>query len=170
MDEDNTLNFCTECGANIRSYDEFCPSCGCNLKQKSQRQNVTNRGDNKLNLVAIMGGIWAFFALMVGIVCIVSLDAMMDAMIEVYGNTFDVEFLETIILIVGYCLLASGILSVISVVLCATRKYYTIALITCIVGSLLALLCTIIIGILGFIAAYWIYKSKDWFVKNNNYL
>ena len=164
MDEDNTLNFCTGCGANIRSSDEFCPSCGLSLKEKKapaarQYEQKTYR----LYIVAILGVIWAIYALFYGIDLISNIDQAMnnltsnpywDAISDIYTE----DVLKSLMITLAYLMIASGILAAITAVFCILKKMYIVALIACILGSILSLI--FIVGIVGFICVYLITKSK----------
>jgi hypothetical protein len=163
MDEDNTLNFCTGCGANIRSSDEFCPSCGLNLREKKapaarQYEQKTYR----LYIVAALGLIWAIYALYDGINTISNIDRTMNDLVNtpywdlISGSTEDL--IRTMMLTMGYIMIASAILAAITAVFCILKKMYIVALIACILGSILSLI--FIVGFIGLFCAYLITKSK----------
>jgi len=117
-----------------------------------------------LSVIAALGIFWGVFAIAYGMVAIVNTEFFMDGVDlgqwEAVG--LDIQLLYDMIKAIGVVLLFSGILSMITAVLVLLRKYHTVALISCIIGSVLALIS--LVGIIGLILAYFLHKSKKDFI------
>jgi len=175
MDDDKTLNFCTECGANIHQNDEYCPACGYKLKEYTPNYTSSSADPRyraetlkRLNIVIITGAIWAVFAILNSIYGIMTLDSAIDSVREVYSDesiTFTEDFIELLrsIMIAAYSILiVSGIFAAISAVLCWQKKFYNVAYWSCIIGSILSLIA-FIPGIVGIILSGRIKAAKSEF-------
>jgi len=175
MDDDKTLNFCTECGANIHQNDEYCPACGYKLKDYSA--NYTNnyvdpryRAETirRLNIVIITGAIWAVIAILNSIYSLVTFDSLIDSIREIYieaslSLTEDfIELLRSIMIATSIVLIISSILAMISAILCWQKKFYNVAYWACIIGSILSLIY-IIPGVIGLILSSRIKAAKSEF-------
>jgi len=164
MDEDNTLNFCTACGANIHSYDEFCPSCGQSIKGEvapARNENYAQGKSSKLLIVGILGMLWAVFALFIGVFMLFATDAVVtemvnDSIYDAYG--FTAEDWRSLCIITGGMLVLSGIFALISSICCFTKRYFILAFIACIVGSIFSLI--LFVGFIGLVCVYLIYSSR----------
>jgi len=155
MDEGNTLSFCVTCGSRVQTSDRYCPSCGNNPRGGPRNGSYENTQDryrrqtSKLPLVAILGFIWTALAVISGI--------------QLFLFDFDTYYIINYSSITAQAILlvVSGACAGICATLCLTRKYYTLTLVLCIIGSIVAL--TFIVGIVGLICAYFIYQGKYYF-------
>lgn len=173
MDERDSPNFCSQCGAPLRDSDTFCTSCGSTVKSStssygSYEQRPVEKS-NTLTWVAILCGIWAAIAVIEGATTIIYMDWMIDILKDspdVWEELMEIiteETVRNVFYAVGALFLASGIFSVLAAVLCAIRKHYTIALVSCVVASVLVLIG--LVGIIGIIVSYFIYKNKGDFAE-----
>jgi hypothetical protein len=162
--------FCQKCGKEIDGGAAFCPSCGApaggqpnngpsynsgpayapgpefnnpngsyGSSGNYQNQNKQDLGSN-LTIVVIFGILWAIISLPLGF-------------IGIYGGFILVP------------LAISGLFAVITIILILMRKSHTLALVLCIIGSALGLICFIIPGIFGLFMAYLLHQSKDKFIS-----
>jgi len=177
--DDDSPHFCMACGAPLRESDTFCTKCGTtvgSVAPAATRQTQTNRSEpnsNTLLLPAVLSAAWAIPAMIAGIFLIVSADYIvslvdsgtMDILLD-YGFTAN-DFV-TLYVVIGALLVASGALAAIASVLAFLKKYYIIALIACIISSLLVIM--FLVGIVGIIVAYFLAKSKHEFDNKTNIL
>jgi len=176
MDEDKTLNFCTECGANIHQYDDFCPACGYRLKGNNTSYTADPRFKaetvKKLNVVIITGAIWAVLAILNTVYGVIAFDASLDNAIEMLkGDPYYytdsmidsvIGPVRTLVMIIYCILITSGVLAIISIVLCSLRRFNSVAYWACILGSILALVI-IVPGIIGLVLSGRIKAAKSEF-------
>ena len=169
MDDDVPLNFCTECGANLHEYDRFCPACGHNISSNGPSPTHYGTKTSRLPAAVVMSFIWAVIGIISGACFLLFVDALTDLIInspiwesvaDLYGGE---EWVRNSVIQSGSLLLISGVLAAVTGILCRAKRYFLIALIACIAGSVLML--TEIIGIIGFITAYLIYVSRNEFQK-----
>ena len=171
MDDEGSHNFCTKCGANVHDYDEFCPACGEVLKEGAKpAANRSYNPNSKLPLIKALGGIWAIYAIINGITSIIFIDNMMTMMEDIFVGMgleyadmwYSMEdFYRMFMLVSGALCLVSGILAVVCTYCCIKKKNHTIALMTCIIGSILVI--PSLVGLVGLIVAHFLSKSKPEF-------
>ncbi|MCL2296496.1 MAG: zinc ribbon domain-containing protein [Methanomassiliicoccaceae archaeon] len=171
MDEEKN-NFCTSCGAPLRDSDTFCASCGSTREaartySSSQQYSQSQAKKNTLPFIGIACLLWAAVALFIGIFFIYCIDYLVDAIMadaswDVYSETLNEESLRSLFLTIGAILIASGAFSAISAILCFLKKMYIVALISCIIASVLGLI--ILAGIVGIFVAFFINKNKGEFI------
>jgi len=123
--------------------------------------------------MAILSAVWAAIALVLGLFFILGADYIMgifdstpdfwNIMEDTYGYTRD--DIAYSLFVTGAVIAASGAFAAVTAVLSMTKKFHFVALIACIISSLLGLI--ILVGAIGFIVAYFIYKAKDEFKSNN---
>jgi hypothetical protein len=149
--------YCPNCGNKVKEGEMFCGSCGAlayngtayhnNTVVQEPVSNTTyikpRRIYGHLKLVVVMGIIWTIVSLFLAIVIKSDFD-------DVFS-----PFLPFMIL--------SGLCALTTVVLVGLKKMYIVALIACIMGSVLALPLVLIPGIVGLYAARQLYLSKDQF-------
>jgi uncharacterized BrkB/YihY/UPF0761 family membrane protein len=123
-------------------------------------------------MIGVLAAIWAALALWQGLLGIFSAEASVSSVwndptlsdaidiLENAGITYD--FIVSIIVAISLVFTASGALAAVTAVLAFTKKYYTVALVACILSAILALI--ILIGVIGLIVAYFLTKEKDAFV------
>ena len=168
MEEDNN-NFCMSCGAPLRDSDTFCTNCGSTRKGAAgspaqQYNQPPAKKSNTLLFLGIACLLWAAFAIVIGIYYLHSVDSMIDTLMNDYEELFaniGEDYLRSIFVAFGAVFIASGALGAIAGLLCILKRMYIVALITCIIASVLALIS--VVGIVGFIVAFFIYKNKGGF-------
>ncbi|MDR0509267.1 MAG: hypothetical protein LBG63_05565, partial [Candidatus Methanoplasma sp.] len=143
---------------------------GANSPQQQYNQPQAKKS-YALMILGIACFAWAIFALYDGIYTLYNVDGEIEAMKNIlmdagYENLlsefFEGDSIRNMLIAVSAVIVASGALSAIAGLLCITKRLYIVALITCIIASVLALI--FLVGIIGFIVAYFIYKNKDKFV------
>jgi lysylphosphatidylglycerol synthetase-like protein (DUF2156 family) len=80
---------------------------------------------------------------------------------DVISEVLTHEWLVTFLTVVGALITASGALAAVTALLTLTKRFYVIALLTCIFSAILGLI--VIVGFVGFIVAYLISKRKHEF-------
>ncbi|MDR2698727.1 MAG: zinc ribbon domain-containing protein [Candidatus Methanoplasma sp.] len=174
MEDKENSNFCSGCGAPLRDSDTFCASCGTT---RGGSANTTQYGNPKpkshtLVVAAVLSIIWALIALGLGIYFTLWVDSLMDLInstpeyleiLNEYGIT--TSDMSSVLYMIGAVLIASGLFAAISAALCLMKKFYIVALIMCILASVLVI--TALVGIVGLIVAYLIYKGRDEFAVSS---
>jgi len=118
--------------------------------------------------VSILLGIFVFFSIVMGAYCAFDVNAIIEAMKsdpEVWSEilTYYTETeIRSAFVLVGYYLLSAGVVGAISLVFCATKRFWIIALITCVSASLI-MFPTVIGLIIGLIVSYLLYTAKPAF-------
>jgi hypothetical protein len=113
---------------------------------------------------------WAVFAILYGLFSILTIDTVIEALKEspaLWDSVIEAlteETLRNILLLSGAITILSGILAAIAGALSLKKRAYTAAVVTCIISAAFGL--TMLIGFVGLIVAYMIYKSKDEFALN----
>jgi len=174
MEEKESSNFCSSCGAPMRDSDTFCPSCGKTVggsAPSTQQYGNSKPKSNRLIVVAILAAIWAFIALAFGLYIIFATDsilAVLDSTADFWDTVYEYGLtrsdIANSIAMLGAIIAASGALAAITAVLAAIKKFYVVALITCILSALIVVLG--LVGIVGLIIAYLIYRARDDFVDS----
>lgn len=173
MTDDDHIYFCTQCGAKLHENDEFCTSCGKSLK--GEDEPVDNAridkppmvSKNYLTISMIMLAIWTIFAAYVGLSSVLNMDYMIEVLKSDPASWTQLMTIMTeaeirqILAWVGCMFITSAVFSAVSLVLCATKKYFTIALIACVI----AVFASMIFAIIGVFVIYLIYKSKEYFTN-----
>jgi len=168
MDEDRTLNFCTECGANIHQNDEYCPACGYRLKKNDVNYTMDPRFRaetiKKLNIVIITGAIWAIFVILDTIYGLTNLESTLELLREdpFYFTESMIELMRSLVIGIYSILVVSSILAIISVALCCLKRFNRVAYWACILGSILSLLF-IVPGIIGLLLSGRIKAARSEF-------
>jgi magnesium-transporting ATPase (P-type) len=134
--------------------------------QNDQRYNSTPQKSNRLIFVSILSFLWAIAAISMGFYYMVAADAIVEETLIIlddmgYVINFD---LAQLIIIFGALMLSSGILAAVTGVFSLLKRFYVVALVTCILSAALAMI--FIVGFFGLIVAFFIYKSKDEFTDN----
>ena len=159
----------------MRETDTFCSKCGATRDISSQQQyrqyGYPEKKSNTLIFLGIMSLAWAVIALGFGLYYIFGVDALLaelsDMLYEYELELSDLGFdLYNFIIIYGAIIAASGALALVTAICCLMRRFYIIALIACLISSFLGL-AFFFVGIIGFIVAFVIYKSKNEFISNN---
>jgi ABC-type Fe3+ transport system permease subunit len=159
----------------LRDSDMFCPSCGANadsytVAYSSDAQHMYYQPRReRLNIVVILSAIWAVIAILFGLFLIfvvgsllLSMDQLADpwyTLWDTYGFTLD--YLHTVVITVGVMFVVSGALAAVTAYLSHKKKFYIGALFTCIISSCLVMI--FLVGVIGFIVVYRIYKGKNEF-------
>jgi hypothetical protein len=172
--EEEHYDFCTKCGTKVSPTDEYCPSCGNHLHGGACRgmdevQKTTRSGfKDYLPLVTVLSILWAIIALMIGFELVFGIDGVMSALKDSSQWSVLIEYyteseIRNMLIWFGYISLVGGIATSITAALCGTRKYYPIALISCLVASVFSML--LLVGLIGIIVLYLIVLSKAQFTN-----
>jgi len=108
--------------------------------------------------------IWAVIILYLSLTIISNIDSIMNSVIDRVGSDYDqatIDSLRSVLTALGYMWFVGGILSLVTGILVLFRKLHTITVVICIVASITSLPY----GIIGFIVAYFIHKSKPEFTS-----
>lgn len=172
--DDSSSNFCPSCGAPFRDSDTFCPTCGATIGQtavnpgppaQSQTKYMGfSKISSKMILFAMFSIIWAIIALYLSINILTNIDSMMNQVIDTVGHDYDpavIDMVRSILLAFGYMWVVGGILSLVTGILVLLRKIHTMTVVICVIASVASLPY----GIIGFIVAYLIYRSKPEFTS-----
>ena len=171
MEDYTPPRYCVKCGSLMQNNETFCTICGA--KTNSSGAEKSSQKGNKLLVIGIFSVIWALCGIGLGLDTILTADEFIsqtdslmpgfwDAM-EEFGITAD--YIESMIVSIGAVITVSGLLAAITAVLSFAKRQYTIALIACILSSILALI--LLVGIIGFIVAYFITQAKEEFVDSS---
>lgn len=171
MNDPDHPGFCTECGAPLRESDTFCTSCGAEPGNPPSRPHAYAKPKTDTLMIAgILSLISAVLALVIGTYYILDAEAVGRSIYETRetGLWDAAGFgLDTIVLVctaVGALLIVSGVLALIAAAASFVKRSYAVALTVCIISAVLGLM--MLVGIIGFVAAYVIYKAKNDFKDN----
>ncbi len=120
-----------------------------------------------LPVIGVLSAIWALGALGLGLMLVINAEAIADLALESYGQEFfdeygiTYEFFMQFVALLGAVLTASGALAAVTAVTAFMKKFYTVALVTCIISSILGMV--ILLGIIGLFVANLIRHAKDEF-------
>ncbi|MCL2148910.1 MAG: zinc ribbon domain-containing protein [Methanomassiliicoccaceae archaeon] len=181
-DEGHSSNFCAGCGAPLRESDTFCTACGENrgapqAPQQGQHYMMPPKKSNSLALVAVLSAAWAAVALILGVAILLVAESFTEQfmampefldLMEEYGYTITFDEMLSSILMFGAVVAASGVLAAVTAALALAKRLYPVALIACILSSVLGLI--ILVGAVGFIVVYLIYRDRGDFVRNGTAL
>ena len=169
--------FCTKCGYRLYESDTFCTKCGAEVgvtpTQMSAPQNVQHidsKRSTTLWVIIIFAAGWAILGIYSGLSTLLNAHDMVysaltpDILDQLETIGFDPQTLVDVFTIVGALILISGIMSLMTAILVFIRKQHTVALILCIIGSVLMLIG--LFGIIGLIVAYFLNKSKHEFAPS----
>ncbi|MDL2241787.1 zinc-ribbon domain-containing protein [Bacteroidales bacterium OttesenSCG-928-L03] len=174
MDDEESLGFCTNCGAPLHSSDTFCTHCGKNvgddpLPAPSDQYNRLGMKNTTLTLIGVLSAIWAIIALYAGAMMVNDVDFIIDLMKEDPATWEKIaayeEVLRTTLIAVGALMIVNGALCIVTAITCIMEKYYIVAFGSCLIASILLLIA--LVGIVGLIMSYFIYKNKDSFKEQN---
>ena len=146
MDED--YGFCTRCGATHEPDAEFCPQCGKSFTDSMDEIPINTRmTSNPLMFFIILLGIFAAICLGEGVVATFFNDSLIDYVRSMNGDNLadylaslglgSIEQLADILFRQGVVTMADGISAVIAFVLCIRRRFWKIAVITCLIATIL---------------------------------
>ena len=169
MEDKDSSNFCSNCGAPMRDSDTFCASCGTTVGKSAastQQYGNSKPKSSRLTAIIVLSAIWAIVALAFGLYLIFARESLLayfdslpdfwDTMYDLYGATRDDTFNS--LYFTGIVMAASGALAALTAILAAIKRFYILALIACILSSIIGLF--VIVGFVGFIVAYLIYKAR----------
>ena len=154
--------FCVYCGANLEEGAGFCPQCGATVakegeQQPYQPQHVHNAPD-KLGSIGTFILLYGILAIILGVFCLAiwgAIDTIWDLIMEDEKSreliiSYDKETVAVSMLLGGITMLASGACAIISGMKVNARENYNLALITCILATVLSFsfIITLIIGII----------------------
>ena len=158
-------SYCSKCGAQLIESDSFCVRCGAKIEELSSSapayvQPVSSKRSTVLWIIIVLGLIWTVIAILTSIEAFFETEAIAEM---VDPGPFDIQFIKSMVIALGVMFLISGIMSLITAVLAFVRKFHTAALVCCIFGSILAVIS--LVGIIGLILAYFLYKAKNEFIS-----
>ena len=147
MEQD--YGFCTRCGAMHEPGAEFCPQCGKSFTDDDRAQVNRRMTSNPLMFFIILLGVFAAISLGEGIMATFFNDSLINYVKTVNGDNLPeylasigldtIDQLADILFKQGVITLADGILVVIVFYLCIRRRYWKIAVITCLIATVLVL-------------------------------
>lgn len=169
------LAFCPSCGGPLRDSDTFCTECGAKIGESHvatspNTQSTTSKKSRMLWVIIILGILWAAAGIILGAETLINAKAQIENILtpelleQLDILNFDIDMLVTIVQVTGAVFIISGIMAAMTSVLAYLRRYHSVALILCIIGSVLALIS--LIGIAGLIVAYYLSKSKGEFIPS----
>ncbi|MFA7150176.1 MAG: zinc-ribbon domain-containing protein [Candidatus Methanomethylophilaceae archaeon] len=177
MSDSGSTAFCTKCGTKLRESAAFCPECGAPVAGGSVVQSVRNEINDscerkamteRLMWVSIFLGIFVLFSVVIGAYCAFDVNVIMetlksdpDVWSELLTHYTETEIRNAFVL-VGYYVLLAGVVGAVSLILCVTKRFWIVALVTCAAASIL-MLPTIIGPIIGLIVSYLLYTAKPAF-------
>lgn len=171
------MEFCSKCGAKLRESATFCPECGASVAGGSVVQSVRNEIKDsykkkamteRLMWISIFIGVFVFFSVIMGAYCAFGINAIMETLRsnpDVWGEilTYYTEAeIKNAFVFGGYYLLSAGIVGAISLILCITKRFWIIALITCLLASFI-MLPTVLGFIIGLVVTYLLYTARPAF-------
>jgi predicted nucleic acid-binding Zn ribbon protein len=177
MSDGESMEFCSKCGAKLRDSAVFCPECGAPIAGGSVVQSVRNEINDsykkkamteRLMWISIFLGVFVFFSVIMGAYCALDVNAIIDALKsdpEVWAEvlTYYTEAeIRSAFVFGGYYLLSAGIVGAISLVFCIIKKFWIIALIMCLLASLI-MLPTVLGFVIGLVVTYLLYTAKPAF-------
>jgi len=148
-------SYCSKCGNEVADGTRFCPACGFDTTGQSvdnsggssqsnnQNYNQEKGSSGILTATAVLGIIWGLLAIFIGIVLVIG-----ASLLEEFGFG---EF-SGMFVIAGVIYILSAIMGFVCAALIFSRKNFYGAWITCLVGSVLALVGGYYLGLLGIIA------------------
>lgn len=170
---DDGTGFCVRCGAALGEGDAFCSECGnaagdiagCADCRTVAAEADTSNG--RLMLAAMLCLLWGLISLYVGLDTLWSVDAVMETFAEMDLLDALIPYiseaeLRSSIVVTAYIFLAGAAASLTAGILAGIKRQYTVAVVSCIIASVLGSLA--LVGIFGFLVAYMIHKSKGAFV------
>ncbi|AIZ56374.1 hypothetical protein Mpt1_c04820 [Candidatus Methanoplasma termitum] len=156
MENGNFPTSCKNCGSTISGSDRHCRYCGApvtvteNTSQNISYNNIKfNSG--RLRSLGIWSLLWAVFAIAVGLFLL--------SVFKQDGSSFT-DMIRT----TGILAVLSGIFSMFTAILAFIRRGFIAAFACCIISSVLAL--PLILGVIGLVVAYRLYKYRDDFVDH----
>ncbi|MCL2317612.1 MAG: zinc-ribbon domain-containing protein [Methanomassiliicoccaceae archaeon] len=166
-------SYCSKCGSQLYESDSFCVRCGAKIDAQTTSapvnvQQGSEKRSTKLWIIFALGIIWAVIAIYSGIDAIINAQSSID-MIDIgtwEALGLDPQLLIDMVKAIGVVFIISGILSLITSILVYARRYHTIALVACIIGSILALIA--LVGIIGLIVAVFLNGSKNEFKRSGS--
>ena len=171
MEDNIPPRYCVKCGSVLQNNETFCTICGA--KTNSSGAEKSSQKGNKLLVIGIFSVIWALCGIGMGLDLILTADASISQMDSLMPGFWDAmeevgitaDYIESMIVLIGSILTVSGVLAAITAVLSFAKRQYTIALIACILSSILALI--MLVGIIGLIVAYFITQAKQEFIDSS---
>lgn len=168
--------FCSQCGFKLSEGDHFCPSCGKSISDMysetgacSTKEHCNNSLTNKMNFLAALMIIYAAPAILLGAYLFIDATSLTDVLwnnaefqqILIDMNISYDSLLESFKL-TGIMTLVSGVFVAISFVVTLKRISWKIAVITCVIGSILAY-STIIGLVIGLVIAFMLYNARSYY-------
>lgn len=162
--ESNDSKFCVSCGSKVNEESTVCSVCGKHVNENYEVKTPSKPVKNYLIFVAAFSLIYAVFSIVMGSSMISMTDAVIEALkgeTEIWEELMNLtteDELKNMMVYLGAAVVLSGVFAAITGILSALKKYYIIALICCIISTLLGAI--ILIGLAGIIIAVLIVSSK----------
>ena len=171
--------FCTGCGKAIEPDMQFCPKCGRVVAgseteqefKEAEKQVSVAMAFARRNWLIFLLGIYAIPIIIAAIIVLVDASSTASAVwsstefqdwMKSHSYTFTEADIKNAITSAGAMALVSGIAAAVSLVFVYKRKNWTIAVIACLIASILCF-WSIFGMIIGFLVTWLIISSKDIF-------
>ena len=175
--------FCTGCGTAVEPGMQFCPQCGLVIKGSAADEEMQERYKQidvavsyaRRNWLIFLLAVYAIPATIAGIIILVNAGATADSIwasdafqewIKSKGYNYTVDDIKNFITYAGAMELVSGLCAAASLACVCMRKYWIVAIITCLVASILCF-WSIFGMIIGFIVTWMIFDSRDLFIDQH---
>lgn len=171
--------FCTRCGAPIPSGSNFCPECGASVDGKDNPHAsqagyppTSDAMDANSVFILVYGVIATLFGIFMLIIPLVFDQTLWNEVITSDPALAGYEYEATMAMMYLGAAFAipSGVLALVSGYLCKVRKMWAIALVCCIIASIVqfgyaGIYFGIILCAVGLLMSYRIYSNKQNFTS-----
>jgi len=179
MADTESNNFCRFCGAPLRESDTFCGACGASIRSNpsAASSGAYARPQPKTNRLMIAGALSVVLAavtIALGLYAIITSGTLADTLVSSFTqqdmtvyDEYEIlrDYIADLLVVSGAMLVASGALSVVTAITAFEKKMYVVSLSTCVVSMVLSL--SMLIGLVGLVVVYLIYRSKDEFATSD---
>lgn len=178
---ESNSKFCTQCGKAVSTEAQYCSECGTPIAgsraEAERRQALKDYEDmmseNRRMWVMFLMIIYAIPAIIVGVYFVVNAAQFTDILFQnsdfiAWALTYDVTpaMTESMFNYLGYLLIASGACVAIATLCVFKRRYWLVAVVLTLIGSLL--FCGSIFGVLiGLMVTWMIYSMRDSFIDGS---
>lgn len=175
--------FCSGCGKQLEDDMQFCPQCGkvvsgsnaeAELKERERRFTDMVMDNHRFWLVFLLAA-YAIPAVVMGVVMFAESTALASSIyaspefhdwVVSHGYTITEEEIKSYLTYVAGLVLGSGACAAVSLVCVYIRKYWIIAVATCVMAAMLCFWS--LFGLLiGLLVAWQIFGSKPMFVNDS---
>jgi len=170
--------FCIKCGCAVPAGAQYCQQCGSPIAgsdAEKQRDDMYKEYDNAVKdarmtwltfllvIYAVPAIIWAAWALMdmTAITNTIWNNTEFQSWLASH-STVTIDTVRTYVTAIAYMILASGVLTAVSLVCVVKRKWWMVAVITCFIAAFLCI-GSIFGMLIGILVGWMIYSAKDSF-------